>query len=70
MRLSIVKRHHQQLLMEVAASLRSDDPKDGLEHILNCWIQPCLQSPQTIVLSQSESTSSVLDDIEAIASWD
>jgi hypothetical protein len=70
MRLSVVKRHHQQLLIEVAASLRSDDPKDGLEHILNCWMQPCSQLPQTVASSQSEPIPSALDDIDAIASWD
>lgn len=70
MRLSIVKKHHQQLLLEIASSLRSDDPKDALEHILNCWIHPCLQTAQATVSVQSSTLSQVGEDIDALASWD
>jgi hypothetical protein len=38
MRLTISKRHHQQLLTDLALKLGSDSPTDALEHILNCWI--------------------------------
>ena len=37
MRLTISKRHHQELLTALAAQLGSDSPTDALEHILNCW---------------------------------
>ncbi len=37
MRLTVSKRHHQQLLTALAAQLGSDNPTDALEHILNCW---------------------------------
>ena len=40
MRVSVSKKAHQTLLLKVAAILQSDDPKDGLEHILNCWLAP------------------------------
>jgi hypothetical protein len=71
MRLSIIKKHHQQLLIEVAASLRTDDPKDALEHILNCWIHPCFQLPQEIALAQGASISRIeVNDSDSIASWD
>jgi len=72
MRLSIRKRQHQQLLLEVASQLRSDDPKDALEHILNCWISPCQTMPQSQTATTgeaiAESPSSDLD-IEIIADW-
>ena len=70
MRLSIVKKHHQQLLLEIASSLRSNDPKDALEHILNCWVHPCLQTAQATVPIQSLTSSQVDDDVDTLASWD
>ena len=70
MRLSIVKRHHQQLLMEIASSLRSDDPKDALEHILNCWVNPCTPFAQVVAANEPLSGSLAGDDLDAIASWD
>ncbi len=62
MRVSVSKKAHQALLLEVAASLKSDDPKDGLEHILNCWLVPSHQlTPPTIAKPEIELT--------AIADW-
>ena len=70
MRLSIVKKHHQQLLLEIASNLRSNDPKDALEHILNCWVHPCSQTAQATVSIQSLTSSQVDDDVDTLASWD
>ena len=62
MRVSVSKKAHQTLLLEVAASLKSDDPKDGLEHILNCWLVPSHPlTPPTVVEPEIELT--------AIADW-
>ena len=70
MRLSIVKKHHQQLLLEIASNLRSNDPKDALERILNCWVHPCFQTAQGPVPMQSLTSSQVDDDVDTLASWD
>lgn len=76
MRLSIVKKHHQQLLLEVASKLQSDDPKDALEHILNCWVSPCAQQlPQQLQIPAASSTQtapalSIDADIDELISWD
>ena len=71
MRLSITKKHHQQLLLELAASLRSGDPKDALEHVLNCWINPCLQLSQDTALNKASSfAQSEESDISSLVSWD
>ena len=74
MRLSVTKPQHRQLLMEIAAQLRSDDPKDALEHVLNCWISPCHQQPTTTpadVAAVAIATSPDSDlDLDALASWD
>lgn len=69
MRLTIVKKHHQKLLLEVASSLKSNDPKDALEHILNCWIHPCTPVTQTPTIS-SDPVAAEIDEIDIIASWD
>lgn len=69
MRLTIVKKHHQKLLIEVASSLKSNDPKDALEHILNCWINPCTPAVQASTASPDTVAASI-DDIGIIASWD
>lgn len=68
MRLSIVKKSHQQLLLEIAASLRSDDPRDALEHVLNCWLFPCVQPAQA--LSPTVDQEDTHDDLKALVSWD
>lgn len=78
MRLSITKPQHRQLLMEIAAQLRSDDPKDALEHVLNCWISPCHSQPIAAstavpadVAAVAIATSPDGDlDLDALASWD
>lgn len=70
MRLSIVKKSHQQLLIEIAASLRSDDPRDGLEHVLNCWLFPCTQPAQALVQSPSLTEEDPSDDLSTLVSWD
>ncbi|MBD1911287.1 hypothetical protein [Leptolyngbya sp. FACHB-8] len=78
MRLSITKPQHRQLLLEIAAQLRSDDPKDALEHVLNCWISPYHSQPVVVppatpadveAVAIAPSPDSDLD-IEALASWD
>jgi len=68
MRLSVAKKSHQELLLDVAASLRSSDPKDGLEHILNCWLSPCVQAPAASPIPLSPVPDA--DDLSALASWD
>lgn len=78
MRLSVTKKQHQQLLLEIASQLRSDDPKDALEHVLNCWISPCHPQPatvadgvQTVAIAASPTVSTDSDlDLEGLASWD
>jgi hypothetical protein len=78
MRLSITKPQHRQLLLEIAAQLRSDDPKDALEHVLNCWISPCHPQPvgaSTVasvdVVAKAIAASPDSDlDLDALASWD
>jgi len=37
-RVSISKPQHIELLRSVSAQLGSSNLKDGLEHILNCWL--------------------------------
>ena len=74
MRLSVTKKHHQQLLMEIASQLRSDDPKDALEHVLNCWISPYHPKVTTVAsdvppVAPEALTDSGLD-LEGLASWD
>jgi hypothetical protein len=47
MRLYITKKHHQQMLTDLAVQLGSDSPTDALEHILNCWtVLPPSSTPQ------------------------
>jgi len=58
----VSKKAHQTLLLEVAASLKSDDPKDGLEHILNCWLVP------SHPLTPSTGTKPEIE-LTAIADW-
>ena len=74
MRLSVTKKQHQQLLLEIASQLRSDDPKDALEHVLNCWISPCHPQPVAAPVDVSAvaiAASPDADlDIENLASWD
>jgi hypothetical protein len=38
MRLYITKKHHQQMLIDLAKRLGSGSPADALEHIMNCWV--------------------------------
>jgi len=64
MRVSVSKKAHQALLLKVAAILQSDDPKDGLEHILNCWLAPSTLPPSDIQPAEKADT-----DITAIADW-
>ncbi|KAM3091148.1 hypothetical protein ACKFKG_26845 [Phormidesmis sp. 146-35] len=60
MRLYITKKHHQQLLTDLAAQLGSDSPTDALEHILNCWtVLPPSSTPHT---SQSAPPEGKTDD--------
>ena len=78
MRLSVTKPQHRQLLMEIAAQLRSDDPKDALEHVLNCWISPCHPQPTTALTTSPADVAAVAIatspdsdlDLDALASWD
>ena len=65
MRVSVSKKAHQALLLKVAAILQSDDPKDGLEHILNCWLAPSTLPP-TISQPPLEKVDT---DIAALADW-
>jgi hypothetical protein len=78
MRLSVTKKQHQQLLLEVASQLRSSDPKDALEHVLNWWISQCHPQPvtvaadaQPVAIAASPTASPDGDlDLEGLASWD
>jgi hypothetical protein len=57
MRLYVSKKHHQKLLMDLAAQLGSDSPTDALEHILNCWtVLPPSSSPQVAPNPPTAST--------------
>ncbi|MCY7277568.1 MAG: hypothetical protein LH702_28490 [Phormidesmis sp. CAN_BIN44] len=64
MRVSVSKKAHQTLLLKVAAILQSDDPKDGLEHILNCWLAPSMPQMNSQPPIEKPDT-----DIEAITDW-
>lgn len=66
MRVSVSKKAHQALLLKVAAMLQSDDPKDGLEHILNCWLAPSTM-PQLI--SPPPEKADTDTDITVLADW-
>jgi len=65
MRVSVSKKAHQTLLLKVAAILQSDDPKDGLEHILNCWLAPATM-PQMISQPPIEKVDT---EIATLADW-
>ena len=66
MRISISKKHHQALLLEIAQTLGTDDPKDALEHLLNCWLVPCHQTPAPQFSAPQQSEN---DDLSALANW-
>jgi len=67
MRLTVSKRHHQQLLAALAAQLGSDNPTDALEHILNCWIAlPPSSSPARV---QVTPISEPVDPLDGIAQF-
>ena len=70
MRVSVSKKAHQTLLLEVAASLKSDDPKVGLEHILNCWLAPSHPlTPPTNVLDAAKLFAPPEVELTAISDW-
>ena len=64
MRVSVSKKAHQTLLLKVAAILQSDDPKDGLEHILNCWL-----APSTLPSMSNQPPEKADIDIAVLADW-
>jgi hypothetical protein len=73
MRVSVSKKAHQTLLLNVAAILQSDDPKDGLEHILNCWLAPStmpqmISQPPTLAVTPW-AVEKPDTDIEALTDW-
>jgi hypothetical protein len=70
MRISISKQQHRTLLENLANQL-GGDPKDALEHILNCWQVGQLPAPNQPATSVSAVAVVPGDDDEmsALADW-
>ena len=73
MRVSVSKKAHQTLLLKVATILQSDDPKDGLEHILNCWLAPATMpqmiSQPPVEKVDTEIAANSFAALETLADW-
>jgi hypothetical protein len=70
MRISISKQQHRTLLENLANQL-GGDPKDALEHVLNCW-----QVGQSPAPSQAPGSADLIaqpaddnDEMSGLADW-
>lgn len=64
MRITISKAQHRALLEGLAKQL-GGEPKDALEHILNCW-----QIGQTPVQPSSQpETTPAADELDNLVDW-
>jgi hypothetical protein len=70
MRISISKQQHRTLLENLANQL-GGDPKDALEHVLNCWQVGQLPAP-----NQTQGSAALVpqpadddDEMSGLADW-
>ena len=68
MRISISKPQHRALLTNLADQLEGD-PKDALEHVLNCWQVGQMPAPNQGQGSIGAIAQSDDGDAEFIADW-
>lgn len=58
----VSKQRHIELLRSVATQLGSSSLKDGLEHVLNCYLTG--NSPNVVSLTHSPPRSPLNDDVD------
>ena len=68
-RLYVSRPQHQELLRSVSAQLGSNNLRDGLEHILNCWLVgnvPTITQPIAAPIPTTED----LDEFDSLISFE
>ena len=72
-RIYISRPQHQELLRSVSAQLGSSNLKDGLEHILNCWlvgnVPAGVNVPQQVQQPRSIAPSEPGDEFDGLMSF-
>ena len=72
-RVSISRPQHQELLRSVSSQLGSNNLKDGLEHILNCWLVGNVPAgaivPQQVQQPRSIAPSEPGDEFDGLMSF-
>lgn len=68
-RVSVSRPQHQELLRSVSAQLGSNNLRDGLEHILNCWLVGNVPTTTPPISAQIQPTEDV-DEFDSLCSFE
>ena len=71
-RVSVSRPQHQELLRSVSAQLGSNNLRDGLEHILNCWLVGNIPTGSSAIQSpvQPAIGSEDVDEFDSLISFE
>ena len=71
-RLYVSRPQHQELLRSVSAQLGSSNLKDGLEHILNCWLVGNIPTGSSAIQSPAQTAigNADVDEFDSLISFE
>ena len=71
-RIYISRPQHYDLLRSVSAQLGSNNLRDGLEHILNCWLVGNIPTGSSVIQSpvQTAIGSEDVDEFDSLISFE
>ena len=68
-RLYVSRPQHQELLRSVSAQLGSNNLRDGLEHILNCWLVGNVPTTTPPISAPIQPTEEI-DEFDSLCSFE
>ena len=68
-RVSVSRPQHQELLRSVSAQLGSNNLRDGLEHILNCWLVGNVPTTTPPISAPIQPTEEI-DEFDSLCSFE
>ncbi len=68
-RVSVSRPQHQELLRSVSTQLGSNNLRDGLEHILNCWLVGNVPTTAPPISAPIQPTEEI-DEFDSLCSFE
>ena len=68
-RVSVSRPQHQELLRSVSTQLGSSNLRDGLEHILNCWLVGNVPTTAPPISAPIQPTEEI-DEFDSLCSFE